>query len=110
MGGKADKAVDLVNTLVAVFCEGGETQTTITQNQFDAKLQNPMMAQYFEAINIDPAEGGYLFDLLDLNGTGQVFAEDFVSGCLSLEGPAKALDLAVMMREQLTTRERIEDR
>lgn len=105
-----DKAIELLNTLVAVFCDYGEVGTVITQAQFEAKLQNPLMIDYFEAINVDPADGRYIFDLLALSGNGRVQAEDFVSGCLSLEGPAKALDLAVLMREQMLTREEIDCR
>merc|ERR1711920_1086137 len=36
---------------------------------------------------------------LDLDGSGAIDAEEFLSGCLRLRGPAKALDLALLMRE-----------
>merc|ERR1711971_1121847 len=39
------------------------------------------------------------FQLLDIDGSGGIAADEFMSGCLQLRGPAKALELALLMHE-----------
>merc|ERR1712050_160068 len=40
-----------------------------------------------------------LFNLVDIDGSGSIDPEEFVNGCIRLQGPAKALDLASFMHE-----------
>merc|ERR1719503_323985 len=66
---------------------------------FQSQLDKPQMQEAFKAINVDCSEARGLFRLLDLDGSGGVNAEEFLSGCLRLRGPAKALDMALLIRE-----------
>merc|ERR1719364_90285 len=71
----------------------------MTWKTFQSQLDQPNMKAYFRAIDVDVSEAKGLFRLLDLDGSGFIDAEEFLSGCLRLRGPAKALDLALLMHE-----------
>merc|ERR1719203_2337657 len=66
---------------------------------FESLIDSKAMQEAFKAINVDPSDACGLFKMLDLDNTGVVNAEEFLSGCLRLRGPAKALDLAMLIRE-----------
>merc|ERR1711988_321959 len=70
-----------------------------TWDNFVGQLDTPEMRAYFKAIDLDPSEARGLFRLLDMDDSGTINAEEFLNGCLRLRGPAKALDLALVMRE-----------
>jgi len=80
----------------ANFSEG------ITWEEFTEKINSPNMKDYFKELNLNTSEGRGLFDLLDVDGNGSVDPEEIVNGCLRLRGPARALELSLLMRE--TTR------
>jgi hypothetical protein len=69
---------------------------SISWEEFEEQLDNPDMVEYFKCIDVDISEGRSLFDILDPEAEGQVEAEAFVSGCLRLRGPARALDLEIL--------------
>lgn len=71
----------------------------ITYNELDSALHMPEVVEFFRSIDIDVSEAKCLFEMLDGKGTGQIHFTDFLTGCLRLQGPAKAIDLVVVMRE-----------
>merc|ERR1740130_2653197 len=97
---KEDKDFFMINNMREVFCEANGGITGImTWEMFESQIDRPNMQEYFKAIDVDPSEAKGLFRLLDLDGSGSIDAEEFLSGCLRLRGPAKALDLALLMHE-----------
>jgi hypothetical protein len=81
----------------------------MTWDDFNSKLSRPEMKTYFKAIDLDPSEARGLFRLLDLDGSGTVNAEEFLNGCLRLRGPAKALDLSLIMLEMCRMQRLLQD-
>jgi len=71
----------------------------VSWEAFQGQLDQPHMQAYFKAIDVDPSEARGLFRLIDLDGSGSVDFEEFLSGCLRLRGPAKSLDLQLLMSE-----------
>merc|ERR1712187_9201 len=71
----------------------------ISFNEIEDHLQSEAVQEYFKAIDVDPSEAKHLFEMLDINGSGEIDLEEFLSGCLRLQGPAKALDLLLVTRE-----------
>lgn len=57
------------------------------------------MQDYFKCLNVDVEEARQVFDLLDSDGGGMLDAHELVSGCLRLRGPAKSLDMCLLMRQ-----------
>ena len=45
-----------------------------------------------------------LFHMLDASHEGHIQADEFLNGCLRLDGPAKAIDLAAFMEESRKVR------
>merc|ERR1719223_1055502 len=97
---KREKDLFLVNNVRELFQElDGGLQAVMSWEIFQGQLDKPQMQEAFKAINVDPSEALGLFRLMDIDGSGEVGAEEFLSGCLRLRGPAKALDLALLIRE-----------
>jgi len=98
---KDDKDYFMINNVRELFNgqEGGLEAGALTWDDFESQLDKPQMREYFRAIDVDPSEARGVFKLLDLDGSGSINAEEFLSGCLGLRGPAKALDLALLMHE-----------
>lgn len=102
---KKDEEVFLMRNVREIFLHGenprssGRNQASgkLTLEDFEARL--PMMLEYFRAIDVDPSEAAGVFKLLDLDNSNEIEAEELVSGCLRLSGPAKALDLALLKHE-----------
>jgi len=71
----------------------------ISWDEFKTKLDHPDMHVYFKSIDLDIDEAEDLFKLIDINDSGSIDPEEFVNGCIRLQGPAKAIDLATLMHE-----------
>merc|ERR1712217_285523 len=66
---------------------------------FQVAVGSDEMKTVLGGLDIDVSEADGLFYLLDAEESGRISAEDFASGCARLRGSAKALDLAILMRE-----------
>jgi len=89
----------MVRAVRELFRASGNMSGAMTFEVFCSLLDEPHMLEYFKAIDVDPSEAKGVFDLLDLDHSGSLDAEDFLDGCLRLRGPAKALDLSLVMHE-----------
>merc|ERR1719401_2990123 len=67
------------------------------------------MVEYFRSINVDTSEAQGLFELIDVDGSGTVDANEIVQGCLRLKGTARALDVALLMQLQLRMNTKMND-
>jgi len=77
----------------------GGMRAHMTWETFESKLDAPQMQAFLKAIDVDPSEARGLFKLLDLDGSGEVSADEFLNGALRLRGAAKALDVALLIQE-----------
>merc|ERR1711988_480686 len=95
----ADRDFFVINNVLEIFKDqlGSGSCTEMTWDSFVGQLNRPEMRAYFKAIDLDPSEARGLFRLLDMDDSGTIDAEEFSHGCLRLRGPAKALDLALVM-------------
>eukprot|EP00927_Polykrikos_kofoidii_P038529 TRINITY_DN3291_c0_g1_i2.p1 TRINITY_DN3291_c0_g1~~TRINITY_DN3291_c0_g1_i2.p1 ORF type:complete len:576 (-),score=81.93 TRINITY_DN3291_c0_g1_i2:398-2125(-) len=93
--GKADHRQFLLEHVQAAItrtsCDGN-----VSWDDFQAHLQDPDIKLLFDEIDVDQDDAHELFHLLDTNQTGKVDVDEFISGCMRLDGPAKAVDLAVL--------------
>lgn len=95
-----DKKQVLAQQMCNLFIDlDRDSSGAITWEEFEINLQNPQMMEYLKVIDLDPDEAAQLFNLLDEDGSGEIDAEELVSGCLRLHGNAKALELAAFMQE-----------
>merc|ERR1712232_1400200 len=100
---KKDKDLFMVNNARELFQTDLEDHTglhsAMTWEVFEGKMDAPQMQEFFKAIDVHPSEAKGLFDLLDLDNSGSISADEFLNGCFRLRGAAKALDLALLIQE-----------
>jgi len=100
MNAKRDKDTYMVNSVRSLFNKTDQDGSgTISWEEFHSKLNTHEMIEYFKTIDVDMSEARGIFSLLDIDKSGQIESEEFLSGCMRLRGPAKALDLTVLMHE-----------
>jgi len=62
----------------------------------DGLGQDSVLMRFMD-VGIDAKDTGLLFKLLDIDNSGVVDIEEFISGCFRLRGEAKSMDLATLM-------------
>merc|ERR1712183_581323 len=93
-----DRDIYMVNSVRSLFLRAKIDMTgNLTWDEFETLLNSPEMEEYFKTIDVDISEAHGIFELLDIDGSGTLTAEEFISGCMRLNGNAKALDLMVLM-------------
>jgi len=98
--GREDKDMFMINHLRELFRVLDLNRSgIISWNELEEHLDNPKLRTFFKDIDVDISEAKGLFDLLDRDGSGSIDADEFLSGCLRLRGPAKAVDLQLVMLE-----------
>lgn len=110
-----DRATQLAYQLRDLFFKASETDEDreITLEVFIENSQRKEMKAFFQSIDVDPGECAQFFHLLDIDGSGTLEPEELVNGCLRLSGPAQALDVALLMRQNsvvLNALNRIQDK
>lgn len=73
----------------------------MSRKEFSQAVQSQEMKRVLAELDIAVTEADLLFDVLDTEGIGRINAEDFISGCVRLRGPAKALELAILSRNSV---------
>mmetsp|Transcript_59457 Transcript_59457/g.105762 ORF Transcript_59457/g.105762 Transcript_59457/m.105762 type:complete len:614 (-) Transcript_59457:325-2166(-) len=68
----------------------------LSHDELMAVVNNPKMALFMNALEIDTKDLQTLFHLLD-DGDGEISTDEFLGGIGRLRGPAKALDMAAVM-------------
>eukprot|EP00930_Biecheleria_cincta_P057640 TRINITY_DN4353_c0_g1_i1.p1 TRINITY_DN4353_c0_g1~~TRINITY_DN4353_c0_g1_i1.p1 ORF type:complete len:654 (+),score=94.13 TRINITY_DN4353_c0_g1_i1:268-1962(+) len=71
----------------------------IDLTRFKEMLGNPQMQEFFKAIDVDISEADSVFHLLDADDSGTISLDEFMNGCRTLRGNAKALDLSILLHE-----------
>jgi len=86
----------LMDLLEEIDAEG---TGVITREELEEAFKSEQVRYYFSVLDIDVVDSNYLFDMLDLDRSGEVDMEEFVSGCLRLKGNAKSIDIHTLMFE-----------
>eukprot|EP00415_Alexandrium_ostenfeldii_P003478 UN3478 len=79
----------------------------ISQEDFEKHVEDESVVAFLNCLELTGVEARRLFRLLDVNESGMVDAEEFVSGCMCLRGSAKTLDVVALMIEHRRFVERI---
>lgn len=103
----ADRELELRDNVTALL--GNFEDDSISYEEFQRHLSDPEALRMFRALDIDCAEAERLFELLDYDASGVVRLNEFVSGCVRLHGPAKAIDLAALMYQHQRFRHEFEE-
>jgi hypothetical protein len=96
---REDTDFKLATQIRDLFFDEDDEENEIDWDCFSEKTKTKVMRAYLQDLNINISEAEGLFDLLDVDSSGSVSSMEIVDGCLRLRGPARALDLALLMRE-----------
>merc|ERR1712032_1053902 len=66
---------------------------------FQKYIMDPKANAYFRAIDLNVFKVKRLFQLMDVNHSGDIDRDEFTRGCSRLKGDAKELDLAILQYE-----------
>jgi hypothetical protein len=89
-----------IQAALGIFAEADSDGTGwITREQFERHLADPRVRAFFSCLELTGLEARRLFDMLDPDCSGVVNAEQFVTGCMSLRGTAKTMDVAALAFE-----------
>ncbi|CAE7376338.1 Scn11a [Symbiodinium sp. CCMP2592] len=86
---------DQVCDLFHLMDEGKKGE--LTAIAFEQHINDPQVAAYFRALDMDLNNVWKLFTLLDPDGSGTIDLQEFVEGCLKLRGPATRLDMELVL-------------
>jgi len=68
----------------------------LSLEEFEKHIEDEKIVAFLSSMGLDVSQVRTLFTLLDVDRTGEVDLEEFVSGCLRLRGGAKSLDMAIL--------------
>eukprot|EP00929_Paragymnodinium_shiwhaense_P048465 TRINITY_DN24498_c0_g1_i1.p1 TRINITY_DN24498_c0_g1~~TRINITY_DN24498_c0_g1_i1.p1 ORF type:complete len:712 (+),score=183.99 TRINITY_DN24498_c0_g1_i1:81-2216(+) len=71
----------------------------INMDEIMQSIEDPKTMKEWQSIGVSGLEAQSLFQMLDLNQEGVVPFEEFLAGCLRLNGGAKSIDLLTLMQE-----------
>eukprot|EP00747_Dinoflagellata_sp_TGD_P195613 gnl/TRDRNA2_/TRDRNA2_64549_c0_seq1.p1 gnl/TRDRNA2_/TRDRNA2_64549_c0~~gnl/TRDRNA2_/TRDRNA2_64549_c0_seq1.p1 ORF type:complete len:680 (+),score=125.28 gnl/TRDRNA2_/TRDRNA2_64549_c0_seq1:68-2041(+) len=97
---KDDQEHNTLNQLHKLFSEADEDRSgKLSWKEFESKLEAPAFLKVLQNMDVEPNEAKELFKLIDIDDSGEIDYEEFISGFLRLRGPAKAIDLTMVMHE-----------
>jgi len=68
----------------------------LSLEEFEKHIEDEKLTAFLGSFDLDVSQVRTLFTLLDVDRTGEVDLDEFVSGCLRLKGGAKSLDMAIL--------------
>jgi len=71
----------------------------ISQKEVECMFNDPELAAYVEALEVNPSDALMLFSFLDGDGSGAIDIDEFCQGCLRLKGEAKSFDVYCLIYE-----------
>mmetsp|Transcript_73699 Transcript_73699/g.130098 ORF Transcript_73699/g.130098 Transcript_73699/m.130098 type:complete len:661 (+) Transcript_73699:83-2065(+) len=102
-----DKDTYVVKHVINLFKKSELTaEGSITWKVFAGKLVTKELRELFKAVDVDVADAESLFRLIDTDGNGTVSPDELMRGWIRLRGPAKALDLSLLIQETQRSAER----
>jgi len=101
----------LTSQIIQLFhkCKDDDSWGCITEQDLEERLDDPELAKEWKNISVSADEAHYVFALLDVDETGEVQFEEFLSACLRLKGNAKSLDMLIQLQESRHTKRVLED-
>eukprot|EP00928_Gymnodinium_smaydae_P014242 TRINITY_DN15187_c0_g2_i1.p1 TRINITY_DN15187_c0_g2~~TRINITY_DN15187_c0_g2_i1.p1 ORF type:complete len:620 (+),score=60.16 TRINITY_DN15187_c0_g2_i1:98-1957(+) len=99
--------IDAMNELFKEIDEDRSGHLTLLE--LEQALSDERIQAYFSSLEIDASDAWTLFRLLDTEGCGCIEVDDFVCGCLSLKGQAKAVHVAKINQDSHRLRTLVED-
>jgi len=82
---------------------------TFSAQEFEMRISDERVAAYMSSLKLDVSDAKALFTLLDHDASDEVSIDEFVQGCLRLQGDATNLDAKIMQYEVKYLKEAVAD-
>lgn len=83
-----------------LFMEADEDASgTLSWHEFKTHVKDERVLAYLNSLELDGSQVQSLFELLDVDSSGSVAIDEFVSGCMRLRGTAKSIDICALLYE-----------
>jgi len=97
-----------VNSLKEIFREIDlDSSDHISLQELKDALKTPKMKSFMNSLDISTQDVWTLFMVVDADNSGEISLDEFVYGCMQLQGPAKGLQVARMSYENTVMRQEI---
>eukprot|EP00929_Paragymnodinium_shiwhaense_P002185 TRINITY_DN102397_c0_g1_i1.p1 TRINITY_DN102397_c0_g1~~TRINITY_DN102397_c0_g1_i1.p1 ORF type:complete len:814 (+),score=155.03 TRINITY_DN102397_c0_g1_i1:130-2571(+) len=100
---KEEEESFMTDQIVSLFhiTDNGENPETseITLAAIIGSLEDPVQAKEWNSVGVAAEEARYVFQLLDIDDSGSIPFQEFLGGCLRINGHAKSLDVLTVMQE-----------
>lgn len=95
-----EKNMQYAQSIRRFFHEADEDGTgTLSWEEFEKYLQNDKVQAYFQSFELDVTQARTLFKLLDLDESNDVGIDEFIEGCMRMKGPARSIDVNMLLYE-----------
>jgi len=92
----------------SIQIERGEVASeNLTYMEFEALFNEPHIKSFFQSLDVETSDAWTLFKLMDTSGNGDLDASEFVEGCMRLKGPARSIDVSLLMQEHKRMRKKL---
>jgi len=92
-----DNKVEFAQSMQRVFEELDTNNSgAITLEEFEKQMEDENVLTFMSTLELDVDQVWMLLCLLDRDQNGAVDLEEFITGCISLKGGAKSLDMAIL--------------
>lgn len=100
----------LLAQMTNIFEEADEHGSgAVSFETFQRHMHDERVRAYLRSVELDVTEARSLFLLLDTDGSGSINITEFVFGCMRLKGPARSIDLAILMHDSRLLHELLDD-
>merc|ERR1712232_171956 len=90
------KRKQIINIMMDLFEEADEDGSGhITWPEFEEFMSDERVQYYCASLEIDIHKAREIFDLIDLDTSGEVSIDEFVQGFMEMKGAAKGVDIAM---------------
>jgi len=87
----------MIADMVSLFLEVDPNRSVkVTWDEFLYYVRDEKIKAYFMFLELDTSSAVKIFDLLDVEQTGEVELGVFIEGCIKLRGNAKVVDFSIM--------------
>eukprot|EP00930_Biecheleria_cincta_P049867 TRINITY_DN3506_c0_g1_i1.p1 TRINITY_DN3506_c0_g1~~TRINITY_DN3506_c0_g1_i1.p1 ORF type:complete len:636 (-),score=134.91 TRINITY_DN3506_c0_g1_i1:51-1958(-) len=100
-----EKFIVQLKEMFAVLDQDGTG--TVDKYEMRRMFEDETLSAYFRTLGFATTHAEQLFQLLDEDGDGQIATDEFLDGCLRMQGPARNMDVHMMMMESRMFRKKI---
>lgn len=100
----------MIHELVGLFLDIDEDHdNSLSWDELQERFQDERIKAYFMSLDLDSGSVGKIFDIIDEDGSGTVELDEFVLGCMSYRGTAKAVDICILQHENTLLMQKLDD-